>query len=145
MIESYYSRIYIGDVLEKLKEIESESIQCCVTSPPYWGLRDYGHEGQIGLEKTPEEYIAKLVAVFEEVRRVLKKDGTLWLNLGDSYAGSLKGQGGVLNSPKQRSNAGSYLGKPLKLDYGLEYLKPKDLCMIPARTAIALQRAGWWL
>lgn len=78
--------ILLGDALERLKELESESVQCCVTSPPYWGLRDYGVEGQLGLEKTPDEFVSVMVEVFREVRRVLKDNGTLWLNLGDSYA-----------------------------------------------------------
>ena len=77
--------IIVGDCLEQMAHIESQSVQTCVTSPPYWGLRDYGHNGQMGLEETPDEYIANLVKVFAEVRRVLKDDGTLWLNLGDSY------------------------------------------------------------
>src|SRR6266566_3033875 len=78
--------IYNGDVREVLCELPDESVQMCVTSPPYWGLRDYGTEGQIGLEPTPEAFVATMVEVFREVRRVLRKDGTLWLNLGDSYA-----------------------------------------------------------
>lgn len=138
------NRIYIGDVVERLREIESESVQCCVTSPPYWGLRDYGHDGQIGLEKTPEEYIAKLVAVFEEVRRVLKKDGTLWLNLGDSYAGS-NGNGYKQTLQKTNDAYGGKENHNLNSGRKFGYEKPKDLCMIPARTAIELQRAGWWL
>jgi DNA modification methylase len=80
------ARILVGDVRNRLQELSDGSVQCVVTSPPYWGLRDYGHEGQIGLEQTPDEYVAELVAVFREVRRVLADDGTLWLNLGDSYA-----------------------------------------------------------
>src|SRR2546429_27760 len=83
-----------GDCVERLRELPAESVQCCVTSPPYWGLRDYGVRGQLGLEKSPEEYVARLVAVFAQVKRVLKKDGTLWLNLGDSYAGGGNGGGG---------------------------------------------------
>lgn len=75
-----------GDALTKLKELPGESVDCCITSPPYFGLRDYGVEGQIGLEESPEAYVSKLVEVFREVRRVLKKEGTLWLNIGDSYA-----------------------------------------------------------
>lgn len=78
---------HTGDSVVVLKELASESVNCCVTSPPYFGLRDYGHKGQIGIERTPEEYVAKLVAVFSEVRRVLRADGTLWLNLGDTYSG----------------------------------------------------------
>ena len=80
-----------GDALTELKKLPNDSVDCCVTSPPYYQLRNYGVEGQIGLEETIEEYIAKLVEVFREVRRVLKKDGTLWLNIADSYAGSGKG------------------------------------------------------
>ena len=80
--------LYNGDALEVLKTLPDESVHCCVTSPPYWGLRDYGSEGQVGLEPTPDAYIAKMVEVFREVRRVLRKDGTCWLNIGDSYAGS---------------------------------------------------------
>lgn len=78
--------ILIGDVRQRLQEIPDESIQCCVTSPPYWGLRDYGHDGQIGIEQTPDEYVTEMVAVFKEVRRVLRNDGILWLNLGDTYS-----------------------------------------------------------
>ena len=81
-------KIYQGDCLEILKQLPDESIDCCVTSPPYYGLRDYGVDGQIGLEETPEEYIKKLTEVFHEVKRVLKNDGTLWVNIGDSYWGS---------------------------------------------------------
>lgn len=81
-------QIINADVLDGLHRLPDQSVQCCITSPPYWGLRDYGVEGQIGLERTPEEYVARLVEVFREVRRVLRDDGTLWLNLGDSYNGS---------------------------------------------------------
>jgi DNA modification methylase len=84
--------IYQGDSLEVIKDMDDESIDCVITSPPYWGLRDYGHDDQLGLEKTPEQYVANMVNLFREVRRVLKDDGTLWLNLGDSYAGG--GTGG---------------------------------------------------
>ena len=84
--------IYSGDALAVLRQLNSESVQCCVTSPPYFQLRDYGVDGQIGLEDTPEEFIAKLVEVFHEVKRVLKPDGTLWVNIADSYAGSGKGR-----------------------------------------------------
>ena len=80
-----------GDVIEKLKEIETGTVQCVVTSPPYWGLRNYQVDGQLGLESTPEEYVEKMVEVFRQIKRVLKHDGTVWLNLGDSYASSIKG------------------------------------------------------
>ena len=91
-------QLYQGDCLEVLRTLPDESIHCCVTSPPYWGLRDYGVEGQLGLESTPEEYVAKMVEVFREVKRVLRKDGTLWLNLGDSYCGT--GNKGEYKDPK---------------------------------------------
>jgi len=131
-----------GDCRELLREMPAGSVRCCVTSPPYWGLRDYGHAGQIGLERTPEEYVARLVEVFREVRRVLADDGTLWLNLGDSYAsggrgGGMEGEAGA----KQRSNFGALLG-PKKAPDGL---KSKDLVGIPWRVAFALQADGWWL
>lgn len=86
--QQFKDRIINGDALEELAKIPDGIFNMCVTSPPYWGLRDYGKDGQIGLEKSPEEYIEKLVAIFREVRRTLRDDGTLWLNLGDSYAGS---------------------------------------------------------
>lgn len=134
-----------GDALTVLRTLQENYVNCCVTSPPYWGLRNYGVDGQLGLEKTPEEYIAKMVEVFREVRRVLKNDGTCWLNLGDSYAGSNQGHGTTELSEKQKSNTGTQwmVGRNLpRLPNGL---KPKDLCMIPARVALALQANGWWL
>lgn len=135
--------ILVGDSKEVLKTLKDNSIQTCVTSPPYYGLRDYGHAGQIGLEETPEQYIARLVDVFREVRRVLRDDGTLWLNLGDSYNGSGKGGDKIGNEGKQTTNAGSITvkNKAMRLDE----LKPKDLLMIPARVALALQADGWYL
>jgi len=141
--------IYQGDCLEVLRTLPDESVHCCVTSPPYWGLRDYGVDGQLGLEPTPDEYVAKMVEVFREVKRVLKPEGTLWLNLGDSYAGSMKGIGADGQSyagQKQATNKGSvgiYQDKPPKAnEIGL---KPKDLIGIPWRVAFALQADGWWL
>jgi DNA modification methylase len=131
--------IITGDCLESLRTLPSESVHCCVTSPPYWGLRDYGHDGQIGLEKSPEEYVAKMVAVFAEVRRVLRNDGTLWLNVGDSYAATTKGTGGT--NPKQPTNNGSFYSA----NFDLGEIKPKDLCGIPWRLAFALQSDGWYL
>jgi DNA modification methylase len=98
------NEILCGDVLQVLRTLPDNHVQCVVTSPPYWGLRDYGIEGQLGLEKTPEEYVSKMVAVFREVRRVLREDGTLWLNLGSSYAGSGKGGGRKNNHSKVESN-----------------------------------------
>lgn len=110
-------RVIQGDVREKLRELEPESVQMCVTSPPYWGLRDYGHPGQIGLERTPEEYVQTMVYVYREVRRVLRPDGTLWLNLGDTYAGSGRGRDadGTWNpgkgGSKQETNVGAITGR----------------------------------
>lgn len=143
--------IYSGDALTVLRQLNSESVQCCVTSPPYFQLRDYGVDGQIGLEDTPEEFIAKLVEVFHEVKRVLKPDGTLWVNIADSYAGSGKGRNtdgrhsdaGGKNS-KQSTNTGAVMGR-LKKTVTSEDAKPKDLLGIPWMLAFALRADGWYL
>ena len=139
-------RTIVGDCLASLRAMPAQSVHCCVTSPPYFGLRDYGHEGQIGLEDTPEAYVARLVEVFREVRRVLRDDGTLWLNLGDSYASSAKGSGGTnpTTSPKQRGKGKeNWQGFDVrKLDCGLPH---KNLIGIPWRVAFALQADGWYL
>jgi len=136
------NKILIGDAIEKLRELPDESVQCCVTSPPYLGLRDYENDGQLGLEKTPEEFVENLVAVFREVKRVLKKDGTLWLNIGDSYASNQSAGDRVSKySPKQTTNAGKTGGKQT-VPKGL---KPKDLVGVPWRVAFALQADGWYL
>ncbi len=123
-------------------------VQCVVTSPPYWGLRDYGNVGQLGLERTPEEYVASMVAVFREVWRVLKADGVLWLNLGDSYAGAGRGSGGaVIHSTRQTTNRGAYFDSH-SLDLRTERtdgLAAKNLVGIPWRVAFALQADGWYL
>jgi DNA modification methylase len=151
LIEVGSSWILQGDVLAVLASLPDQSVHCCVTSPPYFGLRDYGQDGQIGLEKTPQEYVEKMVAVFREVRRVLRDDGTLWLNLGDSYAATgRKGSGGVgkgtiAGGRGQATNKGSFYGdlsKRRSADYGL---KDKDLIGIPWRVALALQADGWYL
>jgi DNA modification methylase len=134
--------VLVGDCRALLPELPDESLQCCVTSPPYWGLRDYGESGQVGLEKTPEEYVAKMVEIFREVRRVLRKDGTLWLNLGDSYAHSMRQSGADHAGEKQNTNNGSIRSGFTPLSIGL---KEKDLCGIPWRVAFALQADGWWL
>ena len=127
-----------GDCLEVLPTLDAESVHCCVTSPPYLGLRDYGNDGQLGLEKTPEEYVAKIVEVFRAVRRVLRDDGTLWLNLGDSYNAARNGGhagGSKQNHPKYQQRSGA----------NVKGLKPKDLIGIPWRVAFALQADGWYL
>jgi DNA modification methylase len=136
-------RIIAGDCIEGMRTLPDASVHCCVTSPPYWGLRDYGHDGQIGLESTPDAYVARMVEVFREVRRVLREDGTCWVNLGDSYAG---GGGFCPTSPSNLAGAkqttqGSKPGgiKPQGT------IKAKDLVGIPWRVAFALQADGWWL
>lgn len=136
-------QILCGDALEVLHTLPDESAHCCVTSPPYWGLRDYGVEGQIGLEPTPEEYVAKLVEVFREVRRVLRADGTLWLNLGDCYAAP--GKGGPWDGGRGQKNTGRVLYARQANRGSFPGPKPKDLVGIPWRVAFALQADGWWL
>jgi len=141
------NRIYQGDWIEVMREWPDDFIQCCITSPPYWGLRDYGVEGQLGLEKTPEEYIEKMVAGFREVRRVLRPDGTLWLNMGDSYAGSPCGSfnGGGFKDVSARNGGRDMSGVETsgRMDkLKASGLKPKDLCGIPWRVALALQADG---
>lgn len=134
-------RVEKGDCRDVLPTLDAMSAQCCVTSPPYWGLRDYGHPDQIGLEKTPEHYVCHLVEVFNEVWRVLKDDGTLWLNLGDSYAKGYTGRpdkigkGKWVNDPKERTRS-------RKLPLGR---RAHDLCGVPWLVALALQRAGWMI
>ena len=136
-------KIIQGDCIEVMRTLDAGSVQTCVTSPPYWGLRDYGVDGQIGLESTPDAYIARMVDVFREVRRVLRDDGTLWLNLGDSYSASPAGNFGPdMSAP---ADGGTFRANKPKMDYRGTGLKPKDLCMIPWRVALALQADGWWL
>ena len=118
--------------------LADESVDMCVTSPPYWGLRDYSVANQLGLESTPEEYVENMVQVFREVWRVLKPEGTLWLNLGDSYNGS-GGAGGDYNDGGLKEGQPKYKGR------NVSHLKPKDLVGIPWRVAFALQADGWWL
>lgn len=135
-----------GDAATRLKELPDESVDLCVTSPPYYQLRDYGVEGQIGLESSVEEYIGRLVEVFEEVRRVLKKDGNLYINIGDSYAGSGKGAANYPENAtryKQGTNKG-LLGSGVGVTR-CEGVKPKNLIGIPWKLAFALQAQGWYL
>ncbi|MHB2060265.1 DNA-methyltransferase [Pseudomonas monsensis] len=139
-------RILVGDCIDVMRTLPDKSVHTCVTSPPYFGLRDYGVDGQIGLEQTPAEFIARLVAVFREVRRVLRDDGTAWVNMGDSYAGSWGAQGkretpavisrnSISNHPKRAAGTGRLT----------EGYKGKDLMGMPWRLAFALQDDGWYL
>ena len=147
--------LYGGDCRAVMAEMPAESVHCVVTSPPYWGLRDYGTDGQLGLEATTEAYVANMVDVFREVRRVLRDDGTLWLNLGDSYARAQETNvpqtkdGGAPAYPihaKARSSDGA-VGRGDRPGSRVASLglKPKDLVGIPRRVAFALQADGWYL
>lgn len=141
--EGYYSinlkvsTVLQGDAAVLLKQLPTACFRCCITSPPYWGLRDYQTAGQIGAEDDPQEYIQRLVHIFEEVRRVLTIDGTLWINIGDSYTSGNRGY----RAPDKKNpvRAMSYRAKTP------EGLKPKDLIGIPWRVALALQQSGWYL
>ena len=137
-------RIIPGDCIAGLRTLPDASVHCCVTSPPYWGLRDYGHDGQIGLESTPEAYVARMVEVFREVRRVLRDDGTCWVNLGDSYANTGKSGGGDQGA-RWKEAGGRTEDCKGTFKYAPPGLKPKDLVGIPWRVAFALQADGWWL
>jgi hypothetical protein len=151
--------VYVGDALDTLRDLPDESVHCIVTSPPYWGLRDYGIDGQLGLEATPDEYVARMVAVFREARRVLRRDGTCWLNIGDSYVSQPSGSKTV-EAKLQKS--GLHFSRATlndahtraRLDQAAAIrekwqappnLKPKDLVGIPWRLAFALQADGWYL
>lgn len=142
-----------GDSLEQLRTLPDCSVQCCITSPPYWGLRDYGVPGQLGLENSPQEYVAKMVDVFREVKRVLREDGTLWLNLGDCYAAERGGTvppaetlaggiNGIGNDESKRGRSNTYNPSRDAKSFGLKH---KDLVGIPWRVAFALQFDGWYL
>ena len=133
------ARIMVGDAVARLRELPDGSVRTCVTSPPYWGLRDYGNDGQLGLEPTPQEFVENLCQVFDEVWRVLADDGTLWVNLGDSYAGS--GKGGQSAAKRSENWQPEYANKGLVR----EGLKAKDLVGIPWRFAFAMQDRGWYL
>lgn len=135
------NRIYHGDTRALLKKIPDGSIHCCVTSPPYWGLRDYGVDGQIGLEETPEEFVVSMVKIFREVKRALRPDGTLWLNIGDSYAQDSK-RGGKMGGKHAKGLHGTTgIGR----NRNKSGLPGKNLVGIPWRVAFALQADGWYL
>jgi site-specific DNA-methyltransferase (cytosine-N4-specific) len=131
------SMVFQGDAATVLAQLPDDFFQCAMTSPPYWGLRDYGMGGQIGAEDDPEEYVDKLVAVFEQVRRVLREDGTVWLNIGDSFTSGNRGY----RAPDKKNPVRAMSYRP-RTPKGL---KSKDLVGIPWRVAFALQRAGWYL
>jgi len=134
------ARILVGDNRKTLATLEAGSVQTCITSPPYWGLRDYGENDQIGLEQTPDEYVEQLCLVFDEVWRVLVDDGTLWLNLGDSYNAAAPNRTGSNGFNDGRTNRDKRFSVG-----GVEGLKPKDLIGVPWRVAFALQSRGWYL
>lgn len=136
------SQVMVGDCRALLSALEANSAQCCVTSPPYWQQRDYEVDGQIGLEATPDEYVAVLVDVFRRVHRVLREDGTLWLNLGDTYAAGGRGGGGSYAGERRSWEA---LASRKGWRSQPPGLKRKDLVGIPWRVALALQADGWWL
>lgn len=142
-------RIINADVIDGLRSLPEKSVHCVVTSPPYWGLRDYGIEGQIGLEPTPEEYLEKMVQVFREVRRVLRDDGTAWVNMGDNYAtGGYEphDKGAALNGYDCPAGwAAASRGQGAMKIAGVGGLKQKDLVGMPWRLAFALQADGWYL
>lgn len=148
------SAIHVGDALTVLRTLPDSSVHCCVTSPPYWNLRDYNVDGQIGLEASVDDWVRVLVAVFDEVRRVLRKDGTLWLNVGDAYVGSGSGQQGatgamadrsVVAARRRRQGKHARIGddRPLR-GRAAGSLQPKQRLGLPHRLVFALQAAGWW-
>lgn len=137
--------ILIGDCVTSMKLLESESIQSCITSPPYYGLRDYGVDGQIGIEETPEGYVERILEVFREVKRVLRDDGTLWLNLGDSHYNYRPGKGSALVKQSCSNTKQDLPDSCARRGNKLSGLKEKDLIGIPWRVAFALQADGWYL
>lgn len=139
------TQILEGDCRNTLKTIPEKSVHCCVTSPPYFGLRDYGNESQIGLEQTPEAFVQELVSVFREVKRVLRDDGTLWLNLGDSYYNYRPGKGQALSKQSCASNDQDLPQTCARRGNKLDGLKEKDLIGIPWMVAFALRSDGWYL
>lgn len=134
----YINKIINGESLSVLKELPNNTFYTCITSPPYYGLRDYGVDGQIGLEETPEKYIIKLVEIFCEIKRILKDDGTLWVNIGDSYCGGGRG----CDTPKQKTNRGT---ENMPHSTIPDKMKSKDLMGIPWMLAFALRNDGWYL
>jgi DNA modification methylase len=142
--------LYCGDVREVLPRLPSELVQTCVTSPPYYGLRDYNTAGQIGLEHTPNQYIVEMASIFRHIHRVLRKDGTVWLNMGDSYNSSNGGNSNGIGKSYGHSKEKPGSDRPSRAATAIERnfipgLKPKDLVGMPWRLALTLQQMGWWL
>ena len=140
-IEEFENKIIQGDSLEVLKTLESESVDCCITSPPYWGLRDYGVDGQLGLEPNFRDYIKKLCDLFDEVKRILKKGGTIWVNIGDTYcAGDVEGFIDATDNERFWANS---VGR--KKRGGSDEISRKSLMQIPSRFAIEMSYRSWIL
>lgn len=137
MIDEYLNKIICGEALSTLKTLPEEIVDCIVTSPPYWALRDYGVEGQLGLELTFQEYITKLCDIFDEVKRVLKKEGTCWVNIGDTYSGNKEG--------KTDNKVSDYLKNTTTNLHKKATITEKCLCQIPSRFAIEMTNRGWIL
>lgn len=144
MTDSRRATLHVGDALSTLRSMADESVACCVTSPPYWGLRDYGIPGQVGLEDSIDEHVARMVEAFAEVRRVLAKDGSLWLNLGDSYVARRGGGVGSSSSINGTRTAHAYRAANAARRPG-RGLPHKNLVGMPWRVALALQADGWLL
>jgi site-specific DNA-methyltransferase (adenine-specific) len=142
-LPQFLNRIYSGEALKVLKRLPTESVDCVVTSPPYWSLRDYGVRHQLGLEERPEEYIERLCAIFDEVRRVLKPDGTCWVNLGDAYTTRSSKTGKTAKQPQPILSAAS--NKALNFRRPLAKLPAKCLVQLPARFALSMIDRGWIL
>lgn len=136
----FSAKIFVGDALQRLQQMPDESVRTVVTSPPYWGLRDYGEDGQLGAEETPSAFVETLCCVFDEVWRVLADDGTIWVNLGDSYNGATANRSGSHGFNDGRTNCDKRFSVG-----GVQDLKPKDLVGIPWRFAFAMQERGWYL
>jgi DNA modification methylase len=136
----FSAKILVGDAVQRLRDVPDQSVRTVVTSPPYWGLRDYGADGQLGAEETPQEFVESLCLVFDEVWRVLADDGTIWVNLGDSYNGASPNRSGSHGFNDGRTNRDKRFSVG-----GVKGLKPKDLVGIPWRFAFAMQDRGWYL
>lgn len=141
-------RVHFGDARDVLRTLPARSVDCVVTSPPYWQLRDYGHPEQLGMEETPDGFVRRLVSIFDDVRRVLTPDGVVWLNLGDTYTGGRNGGIGASSLTSQRNHIAArkaWLASPTRTHRSAPGIKQKELVGIPWRVALAMQSAGWFL